>query len=200
MRGKVPFYVAPHPETSGSRSSPTTSATGMTGRSSRYPESCGIFCPLHSFPRSEQDDMPVNKNEATLVLYENIALPPLDGPPTNQQLRDREHTKIFLAEIQLRYPDRPPLENLVNASIDAINLHATIPPPVVRREISNQENILLMPNTAPAVQASATPVQDFLARLAARRGAYNWAGGTSQAFTNWVNGPSPLEHPLNLAA
>ena len=145
--------------------------------------------------------MTINNNDVSLVLDDHLPLPPLNGYPTPQQKQDREHTKMFLTEIQLRYPAGPGAPpNLVTAAITAVNMHPTITAPIVRQEISNQENLLGLPDSAPVVPVPADARADFLDRLAARRGAYTWVPGPSQAFTTWVQGPSPLEYRIGITA
>jgi hypothetical protein len=107
---------------------------------------------------------------------------------------------MFLTEIQLRYPGGGPPENLVDASIAAVNQHDTITAPLIRQQITSVETQLGLPPTEPAAAQIGNPVQLFLERLAARRGAYTWAPGPSPAFTIWLNGPSPLEYSPPLTA
>ncbi|SQE00387.1 MULTISPECIES: hypothetical protein [unclassified Parafrankia] len=123
---------------------------------------------------------------------------------TSQQIQDREHTNMFLAELLPRYPAGPPA-NLINPSIAAINAHPRITPSVVRIEISNEEAALAIPNTAPAAApvaavAAGAPAgarrAALRARMQARRGAYTWREGRSVAFNAWINGAAPLANPI----
>lgn len=143
--------------------------------------------------------MAVIKGAVWMVLGDGLPLAPLGGMPTRREKQDHEHTRMFLTEIQLRYPAGPP-EDLVEASISAVNRHQTITAPLVRQEITAVERQLDLPSTEPVVRAPANAVQPFLERLAARRGANTWVPGPSTAFTEWVHGPSPLEYPLSITA
>ena len=133
------------------------------------------------------------------VLGDGLPLPPVRANATRQDQRDQEHARIFLTEIQLRYPAGAP-EDLVDASIAAINRHQTITGVLVRQQITSVERQLNLQITEPALPPLDNPVPIFLERLAARRGAYNWTKGPSTAFTAWVHGPSPLEYPLRITA
>ncbi|MEU4235064.1 hypothetical protein AB0F17_63260 [Nonomuraea sp. NPDC026600] len=137
-----------------------------------------------------------------------------------EEMRDREHTKMFLAEIQLRYPGMSLTEmrlrypgdphwHLVTGSIKAINAYRTITDgiayqtitaKIVRQEITKMERALGLPDTTPPVPPPATRVDAFLTLLADRRGAYTWIPGPSETFTEWVNDPSALDHPLPVTA
>ncbi|MEU4234315.1 hypothetical protein AB0F17_59420 [Nonomuraea sp. NPDC026600] len=138
-----------------------------------------------------------------------------------EEMRNREHTKMFLAEIQLRYPGMSLTEvrlrylgaphwHLVTESINAINAYRTITngiayqtitANIVRQEITKMERALGLPDTTPPpVPPPATPVDAFLTLLAARRGAYTWIPGPSKTFTEWVNSPLPLDYPLPITA
>ena len=132
-----------------------------------------------------------------IVLGDRLPLPP--PLSTRQDVQDHEHTRMFLTEIQLRYPAGPP-EALVDASIAAVNQHPTITAPLIRQQITAMEAQLQLRSTEPVVVAPGNPVQPFLERLAARRGAYTWAPGPTRAFTAWVHGPSRLEYPPPITA
>jgi hypothetical protein len=134
-----------------------------------------------------------------MVLGDQLPMPPPRVNATREELQDQDHTRMFLTEIQLRYPAAPP-ENLVDASILAINQHPTITAPLIRQHITAVEAQLGLPSTEPAVVPPANPIQPFLERLAARRGAYTWVPGPSTVFTAWVHGPSPLEYPPPITA
>ena len=67
--------------------------------------------------------MTVIEGAVWTVLGDRLPLPPLPVNATRQDKRDYEHTRMFLTEIQLRYPGGGPPENLVDASIAAVNQH-----------------------------------------------------------------------------
>jgi hypothetical protein len=143
----------------------------------------------------KQDDMPINHVDVEAFLYDNIPLKRL-AAAAPAKITEREHTKMYLDEIQLRYPAAPPPQNLVTQSINAINANVRITPALVRAQITNQEVALALAPTAPVVPAPVGALANFLARLEARRGAYNWSPGSSVDFTNWINGLMPLANPL----
>ncbi|MEU4235063.1 hypothetical protein AB0F17_63255 [Nonomuraea sp. NPDC026600] len=145
------------------------------------------------------------------TLQVGFHLSPFSGLPTSQEMRDREHTKMFLTEIQLRYPGMSLTEirrrypgvfarDFVMASVSAINEHSTITAKIVREMITMQEALRGLASTTPPVPPPATPVDAFLTLLADRRGAYTWIPGPSETFTEWVNDPSALDHPLPVTA
>jgi hypothetical protein len=139
--------------------------------------------------------MPINDIEVRSFLYDNVPLKPLAGAAA-AKITEREHTNMYLDEIHLRYPAARPPENLVIQSINAINANARITPALVRAQITNQEAALALAPTAPVVPAPVGPLAIFLARLEARRGAYNWSPGSSVDFNNWITSPAPLANWL----
>lgn len=152
--------------------------------------------------------MPIIADDVDIVLLYGQQITPLvPVMSTPLRLRDREHTNLFLEEIQLRYPAGAPAA-LVTASINAINaafaMGPRITPALVRAEISNQELLLVMPGTAPPAPPApaAAPVgaparrAALLARMRSRRGAYTWKEGRSADFTAWINNAAPLANPI----
>ncbi|WP_261562668.1 hypothetical protein [Frankia tisae] len=153
--------------------------------------------------------MPIIADDVDIALLYGQPLRRLTPSMSNpNQIRDREHTTIFLEEIQLRYPAGAPA-HLVTAAINAINamyaINPRINPALVRAEISNQEIGLMLPGTAPPAPpaAAAVPVgaparrAALLERMQSRRGAYTWKEGRSAAFTAWIGGATPLLNPIS---
>ncbi|MCK9895821.1 hypothetical protein [Frankia sp. AgB32] len=154
--------------------------------------------------------MPVIADDVEIVLvYQQPLRRLVPVMSTPRQLLDREHTRIFLEEIQLRYPAGPAAA-LVAASIAAINaayaVHPRITPALVRAEISNQEHAAGLADTAPPPPAALGPVGAparraiLLARMQSRRGAYTWKEGRSADFTAWIGGAAPLANPISIDA
>ncbi|MET0135775.1 MAG: hypothetical protein ABW215_19515 [Kibdelosporangium sp.] len=95
------------------------------------------------------------------------------------ELRSRQEVLLFVDELVLRYPGGPP-GNLVTAALNAVNLLRVITADAIRVQVTNQEGLLGPPPTTSVPVVPADSVQDFLNRLAARRGAYNWASAPAR--------------------
>lgn len=120
---------------------------------------------------------------------------------TNQEKRNREETRMLYEEFHLRYPaNNTPLPLIDNVVVN-LNQNPIITFPMVRQAITAEEvNLGIAVTTPVAVQPAANPAL-FIHLLEQRRGAYNWAAGASQAFSNWINGfLPPLSNPLSINA
>jgi hypothetical protein len=139
-----------------------------------------------------------------VLLYDQplrVLMPTLAKP---EAIRDREHTNLFLEDIQARYPGGAPA-GLVPASINAINaayaIHPRITPALVAAEISIQAAMPVpAPPPVPApVAPAAAPARRaaLLSRMRARRGAYTWREGRTVDFTAWIHHAAPLANPIS---
>jgi hypothetical protein len=143
---------------------------------------------------------PLKEYEIEGVLFEGR---PLLRPITatgGQDTADRVHTRLFINEMRSRYRGGGPEPQFLAASIAAVNAHPIITARSIREEITDQERRFRLPSTEQAMEQPRSPVEGFVALLSDRRGAYNWAGGSSQAFYNWITGPAPRQSRLSLDA
>ncbi|WP_157734097.1 MULTISPECIES: hypothetical protein [unclassified Frankia] len=157
------------------------------------------------FPCARRSEIPISEPELDTHVFEGVKLPPL-GQHEPKKLLDREHTHLFLAELERRYPNYQHNATLTSpflaASITAINLHPRITRAVVTHELSQAEAVLGMANTDHPRPVPATQVERLIDWLEAHRGDFTWQGEPEQNqlggisdYQAWLNGPTPLANP-----